>query len=296
MQINQKNPFMKFWLLSPIVFLFALSCEFFKPKELIEEVPIATVFNGKSLYRSDLEGLFPKNTSSNDSSILTEKYVDDWIKKQLMIAEANEKTQLNEAEIERKVLEYRYVLIVHTFTKNYIDKNLDLYVRDSTIERYYNQKADNFLLKQNIIKCIFAKISKSAPNLRQFRRNFRAYPNTNDEDFKSYLTQFSVKSYVEDSVWLPFSELTAGTPLESLNNDTQFLRKTQYSETSDANYTYLLKIFDYKVSEEISPLQFIKDDIVNIIINKRKIELKKRLEEKIYDEAIKNDRFEIYTD
>jgi hypothetical protein len=287
---------MKFWLLSPIVLFFALSCEFFKPKELIEEVPIATVFNGKSLYRSDLEGLFPKKTSSNDSSILTEKYVDDWIKKQLMIAEANEKTQLNEAEIERKVLEYRYVLIVHTFTKNYIDKNLDLYVRDSTIERYYNQKADNFLLKQNIIKCIFAKISKNAPNLRQFRRNFRAYPNTNDEDFKSYLTQFSVKSYVEDSVWLPFSELTAGTPLESLNNDTQFLRKTQYSETSDANYTYLLKIFDYKVSEEISPLQFIKDDIVNIIINKRKIELKKRLEEKIYDEAIKNDRFEIYTD
>lgn len=277
------------------MFLFITSCEFFRPKEIIEENPIATIFNGSSLYKSDLEGLFPKNTSDRDSSILTEKYVDDWIKKQLMIAEANERTQLNEAEIERKVLDYRYALIVHTFTKNYIDKNLNVIVRDSTIERYYNEKSDNFLLKQNIIKCIFAKVPKDAPNLRQFRRSFRAYPSTNLDDFKSFLTQFSLKSYVEDSVWIPFSELTAGTPLESLKDETQFLRNTQYSETSDANYTYLLKIFDFKISEEVSPLQFIKDDIVNIIINKRKIELKKRLEEKIYDEAIKNDRFEIYT-
>jgi len=287
---------MRYWLLSPLVFLTLFSCEFFKPKEVTEEAPIVTVFNGKSLYKSDLAGLFPKNTSEKDSSILTEKYVDDWVTKQLMIAEANEKTQLNEAEIERKVLDYRYALIVHTYTKNYIDKNIDLEVNDSTIERYYNERADNFLLKQNIVRCIFAKVPKSTPNLRQFRRTFRAYPETNLEDFNSYLRQFSTKSFIEDTVWIPFTELTAGTPLESLNDEIRFVRKTEYSETSDNNYTYLLKIFDFKISDEVSPLQFIKDDIVNIIINKRKIELKKRLEEKIYDDAIKNDRFKIYTD
>lgn len=286
---------MKFWLLSPLVFLLVLSCEFFQPKEVFEEPPIATVYNGKSLYASDLVGLLPSNTSDNDSSILTEKYVKDWVQKQLMIAEANEKTQLNEAEIERKVLDYRYALIVHTYTKNYIDKNLDVYVEDSVIEKYYQTKADNFLLKQNIIKCIFAKFPKNSPNLRRFRRNFREFPDTNVEDFQSYISQFAIKSYVADSVWIPFSELSANTPLASLNDENQFIRKTKFSETSDENYTYLLKIFDFKVSDEISPLQFIQDDIVNIIINKRKIELKKRLEEKIYDEAVKNDRFKIST-
>ena len=283
---------MRYWWIVSLTILAA--CEFFKPKEITSEPPIAKAVDSY-LYASDLEGLVPSNISQIDSTKLAAKYVEDWVKKQLMISRSSQAIDFNEAEIERKVLDYRYALMVHAFEKQYIDKNLNRNVSNEDIQTYYEDKSDNFLLKQNIIKCLYVQTPKNAPNLNQFRRNFRAYPEGNQEDLNSYISQFATKSFLEDTTWIIFDELILTTPLESLQDKNQFLRKNTYSETSDDEYIYFLKIFDYKISNETSPLEFIKEDIENIIINKRKLALKKELEAKIYEEAEQNEEFEIYS-
>lgn len=282
---------MKYWPL--LLLFFCGACEFFQPKGSSEVQPIASVEN-QYLYPEDLAGLIPAGTSQKDSALLAEKYVENWIKKQLMISKSSEAIDFNEAEIERKVLDYRYALIVHSFEKRYIQANLDRELDTADINAYYREKADNFLLKQNIVKCIYVQVPKEAPRKNDFRADFRAYPDVNMDDLRSYVTQFATKSYLEDSTWIVFDELILGTPLESLENRQQFLSKNKYSETNDKNYTYFLKIFDYKIHDEVSPLEFIQDDIANILINKRKLTLKKELEEKIYNDAKANDLFKIY--
>ena len=269
------------------------SCEFFKPKQEVGEKPIAKVVD-TYLYQSDLEGLLPLNISSEDSTRLVERYIGDWIEKQLMIFRSSQVVDYNEAEIERKVLDYRYALIVHNFEKQYIQRNLDTEVSQEDIEKYYEEKSDNFLLKQNIIRCIYAQVPSNAPNLNQFRRNFRAYPESNLEDIKAYCSRFSVKSFLEDSLWVIFDDIIIGTPLETIQNKTDFLSRNTYSETTRDDQIHFLKIFEFKISDDISPLEFIKEDIESIIINKRKLTLKKELEEKIYNEAREENLFEIY--
>lgn len=283
---------MKYSLL--LLLFLCFGCEFFKPKEVESEKPIAKSVESL-LYASDLEGLFPANITGTDSVRLAEKYVEDWIKKQLMIHNSIQEIDYNEAEIERKVLDYRYALIVHAFEKKYIDENLNMEVNQEIIEQYYQEKSDNFLLKQNIVKCLFAQVPKNAPNINQFRRNFRAYPEGNTEDLKSYIAQFATKSFIGDSTWVIFDDLILTTPLETMENKNSFLTRNKYSETSTEEYVYFLSIFDYKITDEISPLEFIQDDIRNIIINKRKLTLKKELEENIYENAKKNGLFEIYS-
>ncbi|MFY0608215.1 MAG: peptidyl-prolyl cis-trans isomerase [Cyclobacteriaceae bacterium] len=278
------------WILLVIILS---GCEFFTPKETQAEKPIAKSMTNY-LYPSDLDGLFSMNLTYEDSTKLAEKYIDDWARKQLMIAKSSEAINFNEAEIERKVLDYRYALMVHAFEKQFINENLDREVSDEAIVAYYEEKQDNFLLRQNIVKCIFAKIPRDAPNLRQFRRNFREYPKGNMEDMTSYISQFAVKSFLEDSVWIIFDELIIGTPLEKLERKDQFISKNTYSETNDEEFVYFVKILEFKISNEVSPLEFIKDDISNIIINKRKIALKKELEDQIYEDAKQKNLYEIY--
>jgi hypothetical protein len=41
-------------------------------------------------------------------------------------------------------------------------------------------------------------------------------------------------------------------------------------------------------------LEFVRDDIKNIILNKRKVELVKKLEDDVFKEAKDDDDFEIY--
>ncbi|WP_416867945.1 MAG: peptidyl-prolyl cis-trans isomerase [Imperialibacter sp.] len=283
----------------PLVLVVSLlhSCEFIKLKSgeeaNVQEIPVARVFD-TYLYKADLTGIAPENLSPEDSVKLVEKYVDSWIKKQLMIAKASSKIEFNEAEIERKVLDYKYALMVHEFEKYEIGRRLNKEVSEQEIQTYYDDKFENFLLKQNIIKCLFVKIPKEAPRISRIRGLLRSYPDSDMEEIKSYCFRFAISSSLEDNAWLNFDEVVKSTPLATIPNKVQFLRDNSFVESSDDKFIYFIKLLEYKISDQVSPLEFIREDIVNIILNKRKIELAKKLEEEIINEAQQNDEFEIY--
>jgi hypothetical protein len=268
------------------------SCQYFQPKEVSEEKVIARV-GDKQLVQSNLSELIPANLSPSDSAIFVEKFILDWVKKQLMISRAEEAIDFNEARIQNKVLDYQYALMVHELEKKYIDANLNEAVSDQEIKVYYDEKAENFVLRQNLAKCIYFKIPSKAPNVWRLRRSLRNYPQDTAQIWE-YTNQHAVKAFVEDSVWVKFDEVLVETPLKDVNDKAAFLKTNSSVEVSDADYIYFLKIFEYKVIGEVAPLEFIKESIADIIINKRKIALKKELEKKIYEEAEQTNAFEIY--
>jgi len=45
----------------------------------------------------------------------------------------------------------------------------------------------------------------------------------------------------------------------------------------------------------VSPLEFVLQDIKNIILNKRKVELAKKLEDEVYENAAKRKDFEVFS-
>lgn len=243
---------------------------------------------------SNLEGLIPANLSTADSTTFVEKFVLDWVKKQLMIAKAEEAIDFNEARIQNRVLDYQYALMVHELEQKHIDANLNEEVSDAEISEYYEQKAENFVLRENLSKCIYFKIPAKSPNVWRFRRSLKNYPKDTTQIWE-YANEHAVKAFVEDSVWVKFDEVLMETPLKEVNDKAGFLKANSSIEVSDEDYIYFLKIFEYKLVGEIAPLEFIKEDISNIIINKRKIALKKELEKNIYEEAEQSNTFEIFS-
>ena len=75
-----------------------------------------------------------------------------------------------------------------------------------------------------------------------------------------------------------------------------FLKKNNYTEFSDEGSLFFLRINEYKVLNDISPVEIVYDQIKNIIMNKRKVELAKKPEEDVYERAKSNNEFEIYND
>ena len=284
----------------PFIFLL-LSCDIinFRDKETGLKFnenpnikPIARAHD-QYLYLSDLEGLIPSDISKTDSANLIQRYVKSWINKQLVIAEASDKLNLGEVEIERKVLDYRYALIIHEYQKLYINEKLEKEITPGEVEDYYVENKDNFQLRQNIIKCRYVKLAREAPKIGVFKRLFISDNEKQLEELKSYCYQYASTFHL-DSTWVNFDDVIENTPMVTIDNKIQFLRRTGYYETTDDNYQYFLRITDYKISDEISPLEWVYDDITRIIINKRKVELAKELEEGIYERAVQNSDFEIY--
>lgn len=261
-------------------------------EEVDDRVKIARV-NDIYLYDEDISSLVPRGTQ-NDSNMIISKYVDSWVKKQLTIARASMELDFDEAKIERKILDYRYALMIHEFEMHYINQHLDKETSDEEIERYYNEKFENFVLRQNIMRCLFAMVPVEAPQIENFRKLIRTYPDSNLEEIQSYCYRFASKSSLETELWINFDEVISNTPLISVQEKAEFLKNNSFVETSDENYYYFIRVLDYKISDQIAPLDYIKDDIESILINKKKVELRKELEEEVYKVAKENNEFEIY--
>ncbi len=272
--------------------MFLTSCEYLQPKEKQSDKTIASV-GDIVLTEKNLDGLIPDNLSVPDSTIFVEKFIEDWIIKQLMIGKANEEINLNEAAIQQKVLNYQYALIVHELEKKFIDENLETDVSDEEIQSYYEKKSENFILRQNLAQCIYYKIPLSSPNINRFKRHIKNYP-ADSVELKDYANQFAITAFAEDSLWIRFDEIIAEIPLKEIENEVEFLKRNSLVEVSDNEFTYFLRIFKHRLVGEIAPLEFVRGNVSDIIINKRKIELKMELEKKIYEEAEESNAFKTY--
>ena len=289
-----------FWIFTAFIALTGMGitgCELLQMKDNVDQEEdvrkvVARVYD-TYLYDEDLQGILPPGISEEDSARRIKSYVKTWIKKQLLISQAATQIEFNVADIERKVLDYRYALMVYEYEKYYVNRELNLEVTEEEINDYYKKNRQNFELKQNIIKGIFLKIPKEAPNQSRVKRWVKSKKESEREELKSYCFQFANSYSLDDSTWVNFDEIIKNTPLVTIPNKTQFLRTNRYIETEDDTFLYLFNLYDYKISEEISPLDFVSDDIENIIINKRKIELANQLEEEIYNRAAENNDFEI---
>lgn len=255
--------------------------------------PVARV-NNAYLYKNELSGIVLAGTPKEDSISRVEAYVDNWVRKQLLLQEAMRKININEAEVERKILEYRYSLIAYEYQTYYVKQNLDTAITEQEILQYYQDNLDNFVLKQNIVRATFIKVLKNAPRTDRIKGLVLSDREKDKADLKSYCLSFAAAYHIGDSSWIPFDELVRNSPLAEIPNKVQFLKSNQYYETNDDNYLYFLSIGEYRILDEVSPIEFVRSDIRNIIQNKRKVELARKLENEVYDNAVKQKTFEIY--
>jgi hypothetical protein len=272
-------------------------CDLIKMKgktgEEKERQPVARV-NNAYLYKDELTGIIPPGGPPEDSTQRVEAYIDSWVRKQLLIQEATRRIDINEAEVERKILDYRYSIIAYEFQAYYVKQHLDTVVSKAEIETYYKENIDNFILKQNIVQATFIKVPKTAPRTNKIKELIYSDREKDERELKSYCLSFSAAYHISDSTWIVFDELVRNSPLAEIPNKIQFLKSNPYYETSDDNYLYFLKVDAYRISDNVSPLEFVMDDIQNIILNRRKVALAKKLEDEVYNNALDDKEFEIY--
>jgi hypothetical protein len=140
------------------------------------------------------------------------------------------------------------------------------------------------------------KVPKNAPHTKKIKDWVLSNDENDKTELKSYCLSFSMAYHISDSTWMIFDELVRNSPLVEIPNKVQFLKSLKpnpYYETEDENYLYFLKVDEYRISDNVSPLEFVKDEIINIILNKRKVELAKKLEDEVYNHALESKEFEI---
>lgn len=269
------------------------SCDFFKVKSTQNEEEdriLATVANN-NLLLSDIQFLLNAQLSNEDSAATVSRFVQSWVRQQLMIAEASKAINFNTPEFNQRIKEYRESLMIHEFEKNYINSQIDEAIKDQEILEYYESHKENFTLKETIVRGNFIKLEKSSPQKNAFERAIRQ---KEQERLGELSLKFASNYYLEADNWIRLSELTANTPLRNEANTTQLLRSGAFIKVDDENYSYYFDILEYKLQNQVPPLEFVREEITKILLNKRVNMLREQLHKDIFMRALENKEFGIY--
>ena len=283
------------------LFLFLLagisSCDLFKFKsseDLEDDLILASVGN-QNLRKSELGFITGGSSSSGDSANIAASYLQSWVRKQLMIKEAGKSMTFDEGEINRKLLDYKYALMVYEFEKKYVEDNLSNEITQNEIEEYYQANQSNFSLKEIIVKTNFLKMDKDAvAQNRNVERLLKSDKKADIDNLKELASKQASNYFLEDSTWVKFEDIIINTPLSNHPNKVQLLKNNSLIVTEDDRYRYYFKILEYKLQEQIPPREFVQDEITKILLNKKRIELVDKLNKDIYARALENNEFTIY--
>ena len=288
--------FMKrFWKYFPMLIamptmLIFSSCTYLKNAE--DEDAVARV-GEHYLLRDELKNALNGALNAEDSLVVVNNYINEWAKDQLLFERA--RININEGkqeEFEELVSQYRADLYINAYKEALVNKGMDTVVSREDLVAYYEANKHNFRLNEDLLKLRYISIPKDFTGLEGIRQAFETFDETSVDLLRSKALKFRFYT-LNDSTWVRVSEVVKKIPVLTADNKNEYLKKSQIFELSDSLGVYLVAVKDVLKRTETPPLDYVEPTIKKILLNKRKLEYIRTLEQELLDEATRDKEFEI---
>ena len=274
-----------------IVFLMLLSgCDYFQKNS--KEVVVAECY-GKYLYESDLVGIVPENTPIMDSIQRVSNFIDSWIKRQVLVHQAEINLNKEELDLKKQLEEYRNSLVIYAYESQLINQKLDTVISEDEIADYYEQNKEDFQLRSTMVRVAYVILKEDCKQKADFKKLLSDPDTLLLQNIDIQATYYAVKSNVDVDKWVRLDELTNIIPIEIFNAES-FLKKKKFVCFDMNEYTYMVRFVDYLLEKSISPLEMVSDNIKSVILAQRKEALLEKMNVALYEKARKERAFEVY--
>lgn len=283
-------------MLKQLLFLLTIclltSCNYFKKENNVDA--LARV-GDSYLYASELDSLVPLNTPKEDSVLIVKSYIDRWVTQKLLIKAAERNLDdAKKEEFNGLIKQYKNDLYTRAYLEKMVQNTVDTLITNEELESYYKENKENFKTNGTILQLRYLQLSKEHPKFATIRSNFLNFKKSDAKFWKTYQMQFK-NSALNDSVWVAMNEVYRKLPFITPENRDKYINEGMAFEKSDTlNEIYLVKIKRVINRNQISPFEYLKPTLQQVILNRRKLELIKKFEKEITDDAIKNKDYEVY--
>lgn len=245
------------------------------------------------LYRSELAASMPSGIEKADSVNYSQTFIERWIIGQLKQQEAEKLFSESESDIDRMVEEYRRSLLVHRLDRHYLEAEPCGEITDKDIATYYNAHKSNFRISQPMVKGEIFAVNEKFRRREQLLKWFDSPKAEHREDFVESCRKNNML-HLQFEEWVSFSDFLSNLPLlrTSKNNELLNNRKTQRIH-HDKTY-YYFRITNVLRVGDAMPLEMVKENIRQILVNRHYTEVLHRQEERIKSNALTSGHAKIY--
>ena len=282
----------KIGVLIGIAFLMLLAgCDDYFQKSS-KEVVVAECY-GKYLYESDLKGIVPEGTSIMDSIQRVSTFIDSWIRRQVLVHQAENNLDKDKLDLKKQVEEYRNSLIIYEYESQLINQKLDTVVSEDAIAEYYEQNKEDFQLRNTMVRVVYVIVDEECKQKDDFEKLLSDPDTLLLQNIDIQANYYAVKSYVDVDHWMRLDDLTEIIPIEILNVES-FLKKNKFVCFDMNEYTYMVRFVDYLLEESTSPLEMVRDNIKSVILAQRSQTMLEKMRTALYNKAKRDRAFEVY--
>jgi len=270
------------------------SCQYFTLKKEVKNPVLARVYDDY-LRLDDIANIIPKQLSRQDSAVFVNNYANTWARQKLLLKKA--KLNLDQSKLAFDILveKYKEDLYINKYKEAVVKQYLDKVVTDKNIFDFYSNNKPNFKLNEILVQLKYIQFGNDVLNPSEFIKLFKSDKKEDLEKLDDLSLQLKSAS-LNDSIWIRYNDVLRKIPFLKSEDPSKILKKSHIIQKKDSLGLYLVAIKDVLKRNELAPISYIAPTIKEIILHKRKLNLIKKIEETLINDAIKNKEFEIYTE
>lgn len=250
--------------------------------------------NDAYLTREELTGIVPPGTPKNDSVAITKGFIDRWASQHLMYDAAKVNIGGEKQDgLEELIRQYKTDLYTKAYLEELVKQSVDTTITEEQLQEYYKANKENFRTTGMLAKLKYLKMEKGHPKFRQANQRF----NSGSKKDKAALNEMTLhfKNYAfNDTVWTNMNEIYQKLPFVTPDNRNRYIASGISYQYPDSLDVYLVRVNKVLDRNMVAPYEYIRPTLKEVIINNRKLELIKKIQKDITDDAIKNNKYEIY--
>lgn len=243
---------------------------------------------------SDIISTLPPADNPDDSALYANNFIRNWIHKQLILQTAEKNILDADESIDRLVEEFRSSLIVERYQQKLIEQKFIPKVTESDLTNYYEQNKSDFVLRESIVRGVYAVIPEHSPDTKSFIKILTSLDNSSSLNVEQYLFKYSTSYRVFVDEWLSLSSISRFFPAGMLPDDAKALKSKNLFEFRYEGNIYLLKVIDLSLANTTAPYEYVSTDIYNIIVGKQKADFIASVYKNLYDQAISDNTIKYY--
>lgn len=247
-----------------------------------DDVVVAEVY-GHELTRAEVEAVVPEGLAPEDSAVIADNYVNQWIQQMVVLEQARRKVNKDFSE---ELQNYKNSLLTYEYEQQVVGEVLDTHVTEKELGEYYNANQQCFTLQTSIVRAVYVKFPKGSPSVAQVKK-LMSRASLTDKDMDQIQREAALHgedySFDMDN-WIPFYKLQSQVPIITYNEEL-YLKNNRNIVIEDSSSVYVVRILEYKLDEEMSPLSFERENIREMILNERRLDIIKDKQRDLLQEA-----------
>lgn len=245
---------------------------------------------GAVLTYSEIDAL-TADLSPEDSAIVADRFIRQWATNLLLWEKAK---GMEDKKIERLVEDYKRSLCQFEWEARQVAKKMSKEVVDSVVLQFYEKNKRLFVVNSAIVKGVFLVVPKDAPHLEKLRQAIKdPQKKENIEAIEKFAYQYAKSYELFLDEWTNVEQIAARMP-DATDALVRQLKQTTRIESKDSLNIYILQATQVHTAGDYKPLDYVKEEIKDMILSQRQVEFVQELREEVYNKAIEIGKLKRY--